>query len=404
MIKKTIFTLMIIFLNSSLNSQTFNEYKKSLETGMNNYEEDILSQMNKYTDIFREERALYIDKVNHIWGDSIVNSNKILAEYSSDFKTRRIFNFETGEIIIQSKNKDFNNNNLKEELLLLVTSNNITMDKNDTIAKNTEKRMKKEGINSISSDKKDDDIVYNLFFDKLKYSNDEVEKEVSNIIKNGLIKRETLSNGDTALTLISKINIDYVSDNKAILTANIDVGKIHKKAVNFKDIVKKYSIDRKIPEALVYAVIHNESAFNPRATSHIPAYGLMQLVPKSGGAEAAAVYYGKKVILSPSYLYNPDNNIKLGSTYLSLLYYKYFKNVKNDENRLYCTISAYNTGPSNVAKAFISSRNINEAIKLINQKTPKEVFNILINKLPYNETKIYLKNVSASYNAYYYYK
>ena len=226
------------------------------------------------------------------------------------------------------------------------------------------------------------------------------------MVKSGSVKQETLHNGETAVTLTTSIAVEEEKDKSsdAVLTANTGVGKIHKKAGDYKDLVKKYAADRKMPEALVYAVIHNESSFNPKAVSHVPAYGLMQLVPKSGGAEAASVYFGKQVVLAPSYFYNPDNNIKLGSTYLSQLYYNYFNNIKDPEVRLYCTICAYNTGPGNVSRAFIGSTKLANAISVINQKSPTEAYNILLNKLPYEETRNYLKKVSSSYNAYYSYK
>ena len=53
--------------------------------------------------------------------------------------------------------------------------------------------------------------------------------------------------------------------------------------------------------------------------------------------------YKKSRLLPPSYLYNPNNNIKLGTAYLRLIYSKYLKDIKDPTSRLYCTIAAYNT-------------------------------------------------------------
>ena len=61
------------------------------------------------------------------------------------------------------------------------------------------------------------------------------------------------------------------------------------------------------------------------ARSHIPAYGLMQIVPKTAGIDAYQYLYNKKRLLSSSYLYNSENNIEIGSAYLHILYYKYLK-------------------------------------------------------------------------------
>lgn len=53
---------------------------------------------------------------------------------------------------------------------------------------------------------------------------------------------------------------------------------------------EKHDVD----PALIMAIIHTESMFNPRARSHTPAYGLMQVVPHTGGRDAYHMIYGKK--------------------------------------------------------------------------------------------------------------
>ena len=52
---------------------------------------------------------------------------------------------------------------------------------------------------------------------------------------------------------------------------------------------------------VVFAVIHTESYYNPKARSGAPAYGLMQLVPTSGGRAAYRYVYKKDQVLPPSY-------------------------------------------------------------------------------------------------------
>ena len=58
-------------------------------------------------------------------------------------------------------------------------------------------------------------------------------------------------------------------------------------------------------------------------------------------------------------------------------------------------IAAYNTGAGNVAKAFNKdrTRNIRKAAEVINTMEPNEVYQQLLESLPYDETKLYLKKV-----------
>ena len=89
----------------------------------------------------------------------------------------------------------------------------------------------------------------------------------------------------------------------------------------------KYDID----ESLVKAVIYTESYFNPNATSHKGASGLMQLMP------ATAAKYGVDD------LYNPRQNIVAGIKHLKYLLSLYPKNLKH-------AIAAYNAGEGAVDK------------------------------------------------------
>ena len=146
--------------------------------------------------------------------------------------------------------------------------------------------------------------------------------------------------------------------------------------------------------------METESSFNPMAKSHVPAYGLMQIVPRTAGKDATNYLYGKAKVLAPSYLYKPENNITIGAAYLHVLHYKYMRRVKNKESRVYCAIAAYNTGASNVAKAFINQASFNKAIPEINKLSPREVYDRLKNFLPRKETRTYIEKVSKRMEKY----
>lgn len=175
------------------------------------------------------------------------------------------------------------------------------------------------------------------------------------------------------------------------------------RAQKFSQSVHTYAHKHKIPAPLIFAVIETESAFNPRAKSPIPAFGLMQLVPRTGARAAYKFLYSKDKVVREKYLYNPDNNIKLGTAYLHLLYYKRFKKIKDPEARTLATIAAYNGGADSVIRAFtgrFTRRHYpshyswrRHAFKKINKLSADELYNHLRAYLPARETRNYLKKV-----------
>lgn len=152
--------------------------------------------------------------------------------------------------------------------------------------------------------------------------------------------------------------------------------------------------ERNLAPSLILAMIETESAFNPRATSPAPAYGLMQLVPTSGGVDAYQFVRGSKKILEPEFLYMPDMNIKLGAAYLQLLLTRYLRAIDDPQSRLYSAIAAYNTGAGNVARAFTGRTSVREAAPRINQLSPDQVFAHLRTRLPFEETRTYIRRVT----------
>ncbi len=170
-----------------------------------------------------------------------------------------------------------------------------------------------------------------------------------------------------------------------------------KRAATYQPLALEQSKRWELDPALVMAIMHSESSFRPRAKSHVPAFGLMQVVPTSAGHDVNRMVRNIDAPMKEAELYQPGFNVETGTAYLHILDTRYLSRITNDESRLYCAIAAYNTGAGNVARAFNSdnSTNIRKAAKIINQMTPKQVFERLIERLPYDETKNYLKKVSS---------
>lgn len=119
---------------------------------------------------------------------------------------------------------------------------------------------------------------------------------------------------------------------------------------------------------LVAALIRQESNFNPLATSPAGARGLMQLMPAVGRQLATAKGIGP---WDPDILYQPDVNIRLGTTHLSELVRKYPEVVK--------ALSAYNAGESRVEKW--------------STKTGAADPEVFTERIPFVETRDYVRTI-----------
>ena len=175
---------------------------------------------------------------------------------------------------------------------------------------------------------------------------------------------------------------------------------IEARARKYQPIVLAHAEEKNLDPALIMAMIHTESFFNPHARSNAPAYGLMQLVPHTAGQEAYQQIYGQKGKLTPQYLYDPTNNIKLGTTYFSMLSNKYMGSILDPDSRTYCAVAAYNAGASNVGRAFIPEKSIVKATPVINSMKPNEVYSRLVNSLPARESRSYVRKVLKRINIY----
>ncbi|HXS26966.1 MAG TPA: murein transglycosylase domain-containing protein [Steroidobacteraceae bacterium] len=163
-------------------------------------------------------------------------------------------------------------------------------------------------------------------------------------------------------------------------------------AERYRLAVDKYAARYEVSPTLVLAIIRTESNFNPFAVSTAPAYGLMQLVPTTGGREAYRRVRGIDEAPSPQYLFDPDHNIELGAAYLGELSRSDFGAIANPVSRDYCVIAAYNTGPGNVLRTF--GRGREDALQAINGIEPASLFERLRTRLPSDETRVYVVRVT----------
>ncbi|MDQ6983270.1 MAG: murein transglycosylase domain-containing protein, partial [Ghiorsea sp.] len=167
----------------------------------------------------------------------------------------------------------------------------------------------------------------------------------------------------------------------------------NRQARNYKMDVDKYATKYNVSKSLVYAIIKTESAFNPFAVSHVPAYGLMQIVPSTAGVDAHEFIKGTKKEPTKEYLFKSNQNIEFGTVYLHIVNTRYLKKITDPVKREYATISAYNGGAGNVFKTFSGTTSPSKAIPQINSLSTAEVLRMLKTNHPHAETRNYIVKV-----------
>ena len=143
----------------------------------------------------------------------------------------------------------------------------------------------------------------------------------------------------------------------------------------YQPIVAAAARQQHLPEAWAYAIMREESAFDPRVVSGAKAYGLMQLIVPT------AKKMGQTLGLTPDEetLKQPAVNIPLGCHYLTVLRGQFADNPL-------LAIPGYNAG-AGAPKKWIGER-------------PADDFDLWVERIPYEETRNYTKRVITTMAAY----
>ena len=354
--------------------KTFEKHKKSEAAAYKKYQEDV----NKAYGDYKNEVAKY-------WQDPKMSTKKEWVSYSKDQKTRTSVDFEKEVVTIETLATSAKDATSKLKMLLAkVTTETVGQaEKDDVLIQKIAKIDAKSGSLSPKTENKEPLLASTIF----------AKPPTAKTVKKYIESKVTPKSVTTSRSKINNIKVYKV-------TVKLPRNSMQKRSKLYLNEVKKNAKRWELPMSLIFAIMHTESNFNPMAKSHVPAYGLMQLVPWSGGQDSYNFVYKKKIKPSSTYLYNAEHNMELGSAYLHMQYFKYMKKIKNPTSRLYCTIAAYNTGAGNVAYAWLGNYNIYKAAAEINKMSSDQVYKHLIAHLKYDEARHYLKKVNAKMDQY----
>jgi soluble lytic murein transglycosylase-like protein len=135
------------------------------------------------------------------------------------------------------------------------------------------------------------------------------------------------------------------------------------------DAIRRYSEEAGVQPEMVAGIIRQESAFDTRATSHVGARGLMQLMPAT-----AKEWSGKlDEPYSPERLYNPEVSVRLGANYFRWVLDRFDGNVE-------LALAGYNGGPNRIRR-------------LWNEEGPEAELDLFLESLKISESQTYVRRI-----------
>jgi peptidoglycan lytic transglycosylase C len=358
--KLRLLVLFIIIITLTCGAQSeldeFQKFKEQEQQAFKNYH-------NQQDSLFIQYKKEIEDK----WNEFRESTQKEWVSYSAEFNGRSIVNFETGKIEVKAI---VEKNNPQAEIIakkkLLEQLKTILQEKDET-----NKPILAEQIKTP---------------DAKKITKKNINKIVETIVKKS--KKSEIKGKDNKERVVVSVSLDMVPNHIKI------------RAEKFKSIIEKKCKRFEVEPALVMAIIHTESYFNPKAYNrHGNAYGMMQIVPKYAGLTMNNVLYKKNKQPSSKQLFNADTNIEMGVGYIKWLADNKWKRVTNKTNQQYCIICSYNGGPGTIYKAMtgkmkkIGTKKWNKMFIDLNNMNSDKLYKKLRKDVPWEETRKYIKLV-----------
>lgn len=348
---------------------------KAVQRRLDQYAQDpdrLLSDLRAAQRDFQTLYKALNGKVAEKWGPKEVKlpEKKKYVKYTQSYKSRAIVDFDKAEITVETLDAG----DARRSLNRAITAALLTPQDPRTVDLFSDKETPVTG--------EEEPYLLGLVLDQ---QNKPIRTaEAAESFANYLVEKKAATR---------TIDQNGTSKQATYVTMKMVANLSQKQAEKYRPYVMRFAEHYTMSPSLVLAIMRTESNFNPYAVSPVPAYGLMQLVPTSGGREAYRRAKGQDVTPTRDYLFDPEHNVELGTAFLNVLMFSQLDDVANQVSREYCVIAAYNTGAGNVFKTF--SKNRTTALQQINDLQPAALYDRLRSKLPYQETRNYLEKVTT---------
>lgn len=307
----------------------YEDYLKQQQTNENIYNTQVEKNYVTYTNQVKANIEKYEKIISKKWSKAEFSTQKKSVIYSDDFNIKESMDFEKGSYKVE-----------------IISKEKPTAKEFDAVLAKTRKDSLKDRV-------KNDPLLDGI-------KSDDNTKYYKEIIPKKSIKTSDIKVSHSEDKVIYYIDVPFVTDYYKKLAS------IYEKDID------KYSKKYNIQKEYILGIIQTESNFNPKAVSHIPAYGLMQIVPSSGGLDAYEYITGKKRLLPKYYLVNPTKNIELGCAYINKIQTVYLKGIKDKKSLYYATSTSYNAGIGSLYNSF--GRTKKSAVNSINKMDREELY------------------------------
>ena len=205
-----------------------------------------------------------------------------------------------------------------------------------------------------------------------------------------LVRAERLNANDTPALRVVRDHYEHAGIlNRALVLSvrifaaegdEMEIAKVYPSY--YWDQVAAAATEASVDPYLVLSVIRQESFFNEDAVSRAGAIGLMQIMPQTGRRLARSLGMGP---FDRRQLFNPLQSIRMGSYFLGNQVRDFMEGPTRSVG-FELGLAAYNAGP-HVARQWMD-------------RFPFEDPDTFVERIPYRETRLYVKKVLKNYTIY----
>lgn len=320
-------------------------------------------------------------------------TDNLTREINSSFKVKRIFIFIVPVILTIILILYSYKESLLYSSVSRINSETSSIENNNVISPTGEHKIKVQSLDKIISQKSFDNVMY-----------------VENLLKDWTTLFDLFTSNSNFKQQAKTINVrdlERVNEKIQMVSKEFKLGNVDNLVKELGEIITQECNNYKLDWRIVLAIIRQESYFNASARSHAGAFGLMQLMPRTGA--------GLQDQLDLEETQTPKNNLIAGIYYYATLVSQ-FREFGEDKYKF--ALASYNAGLGRVidamtitayfGKDYKSWDNVKEAYPFLSSKedsihalvwpeTKRPPYGSLDNwKEPYN----YVNSIMFYYDAY----